>query len=153
MAGFLRSDLSDLTRTTLRSAARTSPDRSYLTRVCFTDTGQENERRTLRISSRHDRLPRFTTANVESHGMPQEPACFASEEDVSEMEGAHTEPSRRVRKSEATSLMHLRKLGAALRRVNSHIRATAVEQFCISHLPALLENAYTPYPLWAVLGH
>ena len=100
--------------------------RSYLTRVCLADAEQENERRTLRVSGRHDRLPRFPIAIVKGHGMPQAPACFASEEDVSENEGAHTEPSRRVRESETTSLMHLRKLRAALRRVDSYIRTTAM---------------------------
>jgi hypothetical protein len=102
--------------------------RSYLTRVCLADAGQENERRTLRVSGRHDRLPRFTTAMVKGHGMPQAPACFASEEDVSENEGPHTGPSRRVRESETTSLMHLRKLRAALRWVDSYIRTTAVQE-------------------------
>jgi len=74
--------------------------RSYFTRICLTDAGQENERRTLRVSGRHDRLPRLTAAIVKGHGMPQASACFASEEDVSEDEsddeGARTEPSRRV---------------------------------------------------------
>lgn len=102
--------------------------RSCLTRVCLTDAGQENERRTLRVSGRHDRLPRFTAAMVKGHGMPQAPACFASEEDVSENEGPHTGPSRRVQESETTSLMHLRKLRAALRRVDSHVRTTAVQE-------------------------
>src|ERR1700735_1268258 len=88
--------------------------RSYLTRICFTDAGQENERRTLRISGRHDRLPRLTAAIVKGHGIPQAPTSFASEkvvsEDESDDEGARTEPSRRVRKSQTASLMHLRKL-------------------------------------------
>src|ERR1700722_5994998 len=89
-------------------------------------------------------------AIVKGHGMPQAPACFASEEGVSENvpddEGARTEPSRRVQKSQTASLVHLRGLQAALRRVDSHIRTTAVqepahgslsEHCCISHQPAL----------------
>jgi len=68
--------------------------RPYLTRICLTDAGQENERRTLRVSGSHDRLPRLTAAIVKGQGMPQVGACFASEEDVSEDEsddegGAH----------------------------------------------------------------
>jgi hypothetical protein len=68
--------------------------RSYLTGICLTDAGQENERRTLRFSGRHDRLPSLTAVIVKGYGMSQAPACFASEEDVSEDEsddegGAH----------------------------------------------------------------
>jgi hypothetical protein len=130
---------------------------SYLTRVCLTNARQENERRTLRVSGRHDRLSGFTTAIVKGHGMPQATACFAIEEDVSEIEGGHAEPSRRVRESETTSLMHLRKLRAALRRVDSHVRTTAVqepaqrqspsEHCCTSHQPALprIPTRLTPF--------
>lgn len=98
--------------------------RSYLTRVCLTDAGQENERRTLRISGRHDRLPRFTTVIVKGHGMPQATACFASEEDVSEDEGV----TLSLQDGSERAKQRLRKLRAALRRVGSHVRTTAVQE-------------------------
>src|SRR4051794_35879939 len=136
---------------------------SYLARVCLTDAKQENERDTLWVSGWHDRLPGFATAIVKGHGMPQAAIGFTSEEDACENEGGRAKLSGRVRKSETASLMHLRKLRVALKRFNSHIRTTAVQEpgqgralsetFVAQASSLRSRECLRALLLWAVLGH